>query len=127
MRAPGSRCEDHSLDSEVTIGDNVVGSGSTVNARDITAFINTVDQTTDLEPELKRVLVEARKALESSSLAGADKDDDDADLGKLTDEIQRPEPQPGRIKRLFESIKQLAPDVASILSSAAKTGELIEG
>jgi hypothetical protein len=119
------------LDSEVTIGDNVVGSavgsGSTVNARDITAFINTVDQTTDLEPELKRVLVEARKALESSSLAGADKDDAADDLGKLTDEIQRPEPQPGRIKRLFESIKQLAPDVASILSSMAQIGELIKG
>jgi len=129
--SPRIALEDHSMDSEVTIGGNVigsaVGSGSTVNARDITAFINTVDQTTDLKPELKRVLVEARKALESSSLAGADKDDAADDLGKLTDEIQRPEPQPGRIKRLFDGIKQLAPDVASILSSAAKIGELIKG
>ena len=73
------------------------------------------------------MLVEARKALESGNLTGADKDDAADDLGKLTDEIKRPEPQPGRIKRLFESIKQLAPDVASILSSAAKIGELIKG
>ena len=40
---------------------------------------------------------------------------------------KKPEPQPGRIKRLFDSIKQLAPEVASILSSAAKIGELIRG
>jgi len=43
----------------------------------------------------------------------------------LVDEIKKPEPRPGRIKRLFASIKQLAPEVASILSSAAKIGELI--
>jgi radical SAM superfamily enzyme with C-terminal helix-hairpin-helix motif len=45
----------------------------------------------------------------------------------LVDETKKPEPQPGRIKRLFDSIKQLAPEVASILSSAAKIGELIRG
>jgi N-methylhydantoinase A len=49
------------------------------------------------------------------------------DLGKLAEEITKPEPQPGRIKRLFDTIKGLAPDVASILSSAAKIGELIKG
>lgn len=51
------------------------------------------------------------------------------DLGKLTEEIAKPEPQPqpGLVKRLFDGIKQLAPDVASILSSAAKIGELIKG
>jgi probable HAF family extracellular repeat protein len=49
------------------------------------------------------------------------------DLGRLADEIKKPEPQPGRIKRLFDGIKQLAPDIASILSSAAKIGDLIKG
>jgi hypothetical protein len=131
VRAPGSRCEDHSLDSEVTLGDNVVGSavgsGSTVNARDINAFINAVDQADGLDPELRRVLVAAREALESGDLTGTDKDDAADDLDQLTDEIKQPEPQPGRVKRLFDGIKQLAPDVASILSSAAKIGELIEG
>ena len=48
-------------------------------------------------------------------------------FGMLVDETKKPEPQPGRIKRLFDSIKQLAPEVASILSSAAKIGELIRG
>ena len=42
-------------------------------------------------------------------------------------EIKKPEPRPGRIKRFFDSIKQLAPEVALILSSAAKIGELIRG
>ena len=45
----------------------------------------------------------------------------------LVDEINKPEPRPGRIKRLLDSIKQLAPEGASILSSAAKIGELIRG
>jgi hypothetical protein len=49
------------------------------------------------------------------------------DFGMLVDEIKKPERRPGRIKRLFASIKQLAPEVASILSSAAKIGELIRG
>ena len=48
-------------------------------------------------------------------------------FGMLVDEIKKPEPRPGRIKRLFASIKQFAPEVASILSSAAKIGELIRG
>jgi len=42
-------------------------------------------------------------------------------------EITKPEPQPGRVKRLFDGLKHLAPDVASLLSSAAKIGELIKG
>ena len=65
--------------------------------------------------------------LESGDLTGTDKDDADDDLGKLTAEIKKPEPQPGRVKRLFENILKLAPDVASILSSAAKIGALIKG
>src|SRR5271166_1553942 len=48
-------------------------------------------------------------------------------FGMLVDEIKKPEPRPGRITRLFASIKQFAPEVASILSSAAKIGELIRG
>jgi hypothetical protein len=86
-----------------------------------------VDQADGLDPELKRVLVEARQQLESGDLTGADKDDAADDLGKLTEEVTKPEPQPSRIKRLFDGIKQLAPDAASILSSAAKIGELIKG
>ena len=92
--SPRIALESHSMDSEVTIGGNVVGSavgtGSTVKARDITAFINTVDQADGLDPELKRVLVAARKPLESGNLTGTDKDDAADDLGKLTDEIRSP-------------------------------------
>jgi hypothetical protein len=108
------------------VGSNV-GDNNTLQARDINAFINAVDQADGLDPEVRRVLVTARKALESGDLTGTDKDDAADDLGKLTDEITKPEPQPGRVKRLFDGIKQLAPDVASILSSAAKIGELIKG
>jgi hypothetical protein len=45
----------------------------------------------------------------------------------LVNKLKKSEPRPGRIKRLFDCIKQLAPEVASILFSAAKIGELIRG
>ena len=127
---PRIALEDHSMTSEVNTEGNVVGSaigaGNIVNARDINAFINGVDQADSLDPELRQVLIAARKAIESGPLTGADKDDAADDLGKLAEEVTKPEPQPSRIKRLFDGIKQLAPDVASILSSAAKIGELIK-
>jgi hypothetical protein len=112
----------------IHVGGNVVGSaigaGNTVTARDITVSIGGGDQA---DPELGRVLAEARRALQSGPLTGADKDDAADDLGKLAEEVSKPQPQPGRVRRLFESLKQLAPDVAAILASAAKIGELIKG
>ena len=117
--------------TDVSIGGSVVGSaigsGNTVTARDITAFINSMDQASGLDPELMRVLIEARKALESGPLTGADKDDAADDLGKLAEEVTKHQPQPGRVKRLLEAIRQLAPDVASSLAAAAKIGEMIKG
>ena len=123
--------EDHSMKNETNAQGNIVGSaigsGNTVNARDINAFINSVGQAEGLDPELKRVLVEARQALESGPLTGTDKDDAADDLGKLAEEVTKPEPQHGRVKRLFDGLVKLAPDVASILSAAARIGELIKG
>jgi hypothetical protein len=40
---------------------------------------------------------------------GSDKYHAANDFGMLVDETKKPEPRPGRIKRLFDSIKQLAP------------------
>ena len=76
--------------------------------RVITAFITSVDQAAGLDPELKRVLIVAREALASGDLTGPDKDDAADDLGKLTGELTKPEPQPSRVKRLFDGIKHLA-------------------
>jgi hypothetical protein len=125
--------EDHSMKNEVKVDakGNIVGAaigvGISFNARDINAFINSVEQAEGLDPDLKRVLVAARKALESGTLTGADKDDAADDLGKLAEEVAKPEPQPSRVKRLFDSLTKLAPDVASILAAAAKIGALIKG
>jgi uncharacterized protein YjbI with pentapeptide repeats len=125
---PRIALEDNSMTNETNAQGNIVGAaigtGNTVKARDINAFISSVDQA---DPDLKRVLVEARKVLESEPLTGADKDDAADDLGKLAEEVTKPQPQPRRVKRLFESLVKLAPDVASILSSAVKIGDLIRG
>ena len=66
-------------------------------------------------------------ALESGTLTETDKDDAADDLGKLAEEVTKPEPQPSRVKRLFENIKELAPSVASILESAVKIAGLVQG
>jgi hypothetical protein len=124
--------EDHSVKNEFKVdANNITGSpigvGISFNARDVNAFINSVEQAEGLDPDLKRVLVAARQALDDSSLTGADKGDAADELGKIAEEVAKPEPQPGRVKRLFDSLARLAPDVASILSAAAKIGELIKG
>jgi hypothetical protein len=60
-------------------------------------------------------------------VSGANRDDSADDLRKLAGEVAKPQPHPGRIRRLFEGLAKLAADVASILSSAAKIGEMIKG
>jgi uncharacterized protein YjbI with pentapeptide repeats len=127
--SPRIALEDHSVDIKAQgnfAGANV-GVGNTIDARDINAFINAVDQSQGLDPEVGRALKEARTAIEASNLDAKDKGDAADELGKLADELKEAEPKPSRIKRLFESIQQLIPDAASILSSVAKICELIKG
>lgn len=102
-----------------------IGSHVRLNARDITAYKQLVDQSLTLDEDLKRALKEAREALESEDLSQADKGDAADDLGKLTDELQKPEKDVGRVRRLWNSIKDIAPPVASILSSAASLAKML--
>lgn len=95
---------------------SVVGSG-TVNARDITLYNKTVTDS-DLDADLKKVLITAREAVESSGLTQTDEADVNDDLGRITVELQKPTPEPGLIRRYYNRIKDVAAGIASVLSSA---------
>jgi hypothetical protein len=105
----------------------VVGSHASLKAHDISAYKQVVDQSLVLDDDLKRALKNAREALEREGLPDADKRDAADDLGKLTDELQKPEKDVSRVRRLWNHIKDIAPPVASILSSAASLAKMLGG
>jgi len=85
---------------KIKVGGNVsggvVGSG-TINARDITKYSETVNKST-IDPDLKKVLVAARQAVEMSGLNQTDKTDVSDDLGRITQELEKENPEPGFIR-----------------------------
>jgi hypothetical protein len=96
-----------------------------VAARDVSAYNDLIDQSSTLDPDLKRTLKEAREALETIGLPEADKDDVADDLGKLTAELTKPQPDVYRVRRLWMRIRETAPTVAAILASASRLAELM--
>jgi hypothetical protein len=103
-----------------------IGSQNAINARDITAYIDSLNKLEVLDPQIKEALIKARKQLDSTELSPTDKEDVADDLGKITDELKGARPNPGRVKRLFKQIVDLAPSVASILTAVAKFAELLK-
>ena len=68
---------------------------------------------------------EARELLESAALSETDKADATEDLDKLTAELEKEEKAPGLIRRYWSRIKEVAPTVASVLSSVASLAKLL--
>jgi len=116
------------MGDEINIAGDVtgsaVGSGAALWARDITVFKNTVDNSTSLSPEVKQTLSRARDILEAEVIPSADKEDAADALGKLTEELQKPQRDPGRLKRLWENVKGIAPSAASALSSSVELAKI---
>ncbi len=117
------------MGDKISVGGNVTGSalgtGASAVVGDITAYQSMVDNSTRLTQELKAKLKEAREAVERSLLGDGDKKDVLDDLGKLTEEMEKPTPEPGRVVRFFTRIKEIAPSVATILSSTATIAKVI--
>jgi hypothetical protein len=110
----------------VVHGDNVGGAvgGGKVNARKITAYKKTV-QKSHLPKEVKDVLLKARQALEDLSLALTDQNDAADALANLTSELEQEQKNPGRIRRFFNRIQEIAQPVATVLSSAKTIFDLV--
>ena len=49
------------------------------------------------------------------------------DLGKLGEELAKPDKDEGRIHRLWRNVKEVAPSVASILGSVATLAKIVSG
>ena len=98
---------------------NVVtqGAGTSATARDVTVFKHTIEQSS-LDDKIKDVLVEAWEALELLELPTAEREDAAEQLGKLADELIKPDREGGRLRRYWNRIKDVAPTVADILKSA---------
>ena len=104
---------------------SAIGAGARVRARDITAYKQAVDRSAGIDADLKRSLKAARDAIDQADLSDIDKADAADDLGKLTAELEKPEKDPGLVRRYFNHIKEIAPVVASILSSAKIVADIL--
>jgi len=120
---PGSTVMNQTNIVRTNVG-GAVGSGATVNARDISLYQNYVAQT-QLPADVKDALLEARTALESVGLPEGDKNDVADDIGKITHELAQPTPEPGRIVKLWGRIKNAAPVVAVALQSAKMVFDIV--
>ena len=108
-------------------GDNIgsaVGRNATVVAREITAYKKMLDASTQIEPELQQKLFEAREEVERTDLSAADKQDVAESLKRLAAELNKPDHDVSVIRRFWSRVKEVAPTVAAILSSAATIAKL---
>lgn len=104
---------------------SAVGPGARVRARDITVYKQAIDQSSGIDDDLKRVLKEARDAIEAAGLGEADTADATDDLGKLTAELEKPEKDPGLVRRYWNRLKEVVPTVANIIASAKTVADLL--
>ena len=117
------------MGDKIIVGGDVtgsaVGSGAVLWARDITTFKNTIESSMMLGAELKQKLTQARDIIEAESLSPGDKGDAADALGKMAEELQKPQRDESRLKRLWENIKVIAPSAASVLASSVEIAKML--
>jgi hypothetical protein len=96
-----------------------------MNARDITVYSESVNNS-GLEPELKRALIAARRLVDTAGLSKTDEADVNDSLGRITTELEKPNRDPGLIRRYFNRIKDVAAGVAGALESAKIIKDVID-
>ena len=113
------------MGDKINIGGNVtgsaVGSNASLKARDIVTQL----QQSGLDADLKQKVAEAAEALAKLNISEGDKSDAADDLTKLKAELEKPTMDEGRIQKIWNRIKAVAPTVASILASAATITKLL--
>lgn len=119
-------CGENQMGDNINIGGDVtgsaVGSQASLKARDI---FTAVKKSTEMDDDLRQKLTAAANELLTIDLAESDKSDAIDDLAKLTAELDKPNKDEGRIVRLWRQVKEVAPTVASILSSAASLEKIL--
>jgi uncharacterized protein YjbI with pentapeptide repeats len=102
-----------------------VGDKNRAEACDVQVNMAGGDQTVGIDAEDLKILMEARRELDESTLDARTKGMIADDLGHLESELKKPEPEVGFLKTLFARIKAAAPTVATILSSLAQLRKLL--
>jgi hypothetical protein len=108
-------------------GDNIggaVGRSAAVIARDITVFKQMLDSSAHLDQDLREKLFKAREEVERTSLSPEDKQDVTESLKRLAIELNKPQQDASVIRRFWNRVKEIAPTVAAILSSAVAVAKL---
>src|SRR5262249_25639096 len=98
------------------------GRKASVKARDI---ITTVKKPQAIDEDVKKKLAAAAKALAKLKLDEGDKTDVTDDLTKLRTELEKPDNDEGRILKIWNRIKDIAPTVALILAPAASLAKIL--
>jgi uncharacterized protein YjbI with pentapeptide repeats len=102
-----------------------LGDASPVHARDI----NLDKSNTELSAigdEIKTVIQEAVDMLQSLSLKPSDKSDAVENVQKIAEELEKAEPDASRVTRCWRQIRELAPTVSSLLSSATMVAKILQ-
>jgi hypothetical protein len=99
--------------------------GARVRARDVVVYKTAVDPSSGLDDDLKRILKEARDAIEQAEVSEVDKADAVEDLGKLTAHLEKLEQDSGLVKRYYDCVKELVPLAANLVSSAKNVADML--
>jgi hypothetical protein len=116
------------VQTNIVHGDNIggsVGSG-VVNARDINSFKGYLQQS-KLDGDAIQQLTLAREELGRLEISKSEMNDIADDIGKITKELQQPEPDKGMLAKWWRRIKDAAPTVATIIGAIKDVGEIIAG
>ena len=124
--ATGEKTMGDKIRIEGPVQNSAVGSSAKFKARDVNAYIGEVDRSS-IDEEIKVVLKQARQAVEAADLPPGDKEDLEDDLGKLSAEMEKPEKDAGRVQKIWNRIKEIAPPIAAILSASASLSKLLMG
>ncbi len=106
------------------VSGSAVGSGAVLWARDINTFNKAVADSTGLSADLRQTLTRARSLIDAEAASPAAKGDAADALGKMVEELIQPVRDEGRLKRLWDNIKAVAPSAASLLASSIELAKL---
>jgi hypothetical protein len=117
--------EQNTSNASNSVGDvNNSTIGSVGSAHDVSVFVQNLT-VTSLPDDVKRALTEAYRLVENLNLSHGLKGDVLADLTKVADELQKKQPDEGRLRHLLRNIKDIASPVASALSILASLEKLL--
>ncbi len=121
---------DQHVGDQFNMRDNIagaVGRGASLLAQDIKVYKSNVERAINFDPDLRQKLVQAGEEVERTSLSDPDKQDVVESLKKLAAELDKPNREPGLVKRYWNRVKEVAPTVASLLASAATIAKMVSG